>query len=442
MAIHIQMSEEAEKELRRTALRNKLSSLLACLIFMLVGGSILYFSVILISKALPPAFDVYTPAADNAAPSNKPKVKELTSKSVPQSSSVAPSVIVSAGASPVAMAEVDIPSADIPVGTGMEIDMDLGAGLGEGLGDSGGGMGSGDSGGSALEGTYYDFKQTKNGASTGITWDKKTFNVQGIESLNKLAKILGEFINKNWSPSVLNKYYQAETKLYASNFLIPDVSGMYGPIAFQAEKKIKPAAWAAVYRGKVRAPKSGRFRFVGAGNHLICVRFDKKLVLEAGWAIPSLYKASDKTPWKTWCDRLGISPEYKNAIKAGKDRNHKDYKLYPNSGTPGWNAALGGLVGGDIIKVEEGKVYPIEILVCDPAGGTFGFALLMEDIDNPVKLKDKNGSPLLDIFRTNFSLPNQKELVEAIKAAKVPLHGKENQFPNYNPDSLIWTAVP
>ncbi len=439
MAIHIQMSEEAEAQLRKTALRNKLSSLLACLVFMLVGGSILYFSVILISKAMPPAFDVYTPAADNAAPTNKPKVKELTSKSVPQSSSVAPSVIVSAGASPVAMAEVDIPSADIPVGTGMEIDMDLGAGLGEGLGDSGGGMGSGDSGGSALEGTYYDFKQTAKGASTGIEWDKKNYSVMGSKSLNQLATILGDFINKNWSPAVFNKYYQAETKLYASNFYIPNVSGKYGPIAFQAEKKIQPSAWAAVYRGKVRAPKSGKFRFVGAGNHLICVRFDKKLVLEAGWAVPSLHKPSDKNPWGTWAMK-GITKDYQNAIKQGKDRDHKDYKIYPNSGTAGWNGSLGGMIGGDIIKVEEGKVYPIEILVCDPAGGTFGFALLIEDIDNPVKLKDKNGQPLLDIFRTNFSTPDKKQLEAAIKAAGLAPEGM--QFPNYNPDSLIWTAVP
>ncbi len=434
------MSEEAEKQLRKTALRNKLSSLLACVIFFLVSSSILYFSVILISKAMPPAFDVYTPAAENAAPTNKPKVKELTSKSVPQSSSVAPSVIVSAGASPIAMAEVDIPSADVPVGTGMEIDMDLGAGLGEGLGDSGGGMGSGDSGGSALEGTYYDFKQTKSGASTGITWDKKTFNVQGAKSLNQVATVLGEFINKNWSASVLNKYYQAETKLYASNFLIPNISGMYGPIAFNAAKKIDPSAWAAVYRGKVRAPKSGKFRFVGAGNHLICVKFNNKLVLEAGWAVPSMHKASEKNPWGVWAMK-GITAEYKEAIASGKDRSHRDYVLYPNSGTPGWNKALGGLVGGNVIEVKEGQVYPIEILVCDPAGGTFGFALLIEDIDNPVKLKDKNGKPLLDIFRTNFSLPDTKQLEQAVKDAKVPSHGKM-EFPAYNPDSLIWTAVP
>ncbi len=436
MALHIQMTPEAEAQLRRNALRNKLSSLLACTIFMLVGGSILYFTAIFISKAMPPAFDVYQPAAENAAPSNKPKVKELTSKSTPTSSSVAPSVIVSAGASPVAMAEVEIPSADMPIGTGMEIDLGLDAGLGEGLGDSGGGMGSGDAGGSALEGTFYDFKQTAKGASSGIVYDTKTKSTSK-ESLNKMAAVIGEFC-RSWNPNVLNKYYQAKEKRYAPHFYIPSVRAEYGPIAFGAEKIIKPALWAAVYRGKVRAPKAGRFRFVGMGNHLIAVRFKKDLVLEAGWAVPSMHKPSDKNPWGTWAMK-GTDKNYQAAIKAGKDRDHKDYKLYPNAGTPGWNGGLGGLVGGKIFTVKEGEICEIEVLVTDPAGGDFGFVLLIEDVDNPVMEK---GKPLFDLFRTNFLAPDQKSLNEAFEKAKVFDKGAKPQYPVYNKDSLIWTAVP
>ena len=44
MALHIQMSEEAEKELRKAELRNKLSSIGACLLFMLLGGGLLVFT--------------------------------------------------------------------------------------------------------------------------------------------------------------------------------------------------------------------------------------------------------------------------------------------------------------------------------------------------------------------------------------------------------------
>ncbi len=436
MAIHIQMSEEAEKQLRRTALRNKLSSLLACLVFMLVGGSILYFSVILISKAMPPAFDVYTPAADNAAPTNKPKVKELTSKSVPQSSSVAPSVIVSAGASPVAMAEVDIPSADIPVGTGMEIDMDLGAGLGEGLGDSGGGMGSGDSGGSALEGTFYDFKQTAKGAKTDIRYNKEAGHLEPAD-YGKVAQIFGEFFDSNWSPNVLKKYYQAPTKLYASNFYLPDCLATCAPYAFQVEKKVDPSGWCVIYRGKVRAPKTGRFRFVGAGDDLVAVRFDKKLVLEAGWVIPSLYNKREKTPQQHWnrFGNKGINEEYKAKIASYK--GHKDYKFFKQDGIGRWNEYLGGLTGGNIIEVKEGQVYPIEVLVSEVPGGSFGFILMIQDLDNSPVV---DGKTRLDIFRTNFSLPDKEEIEKMLTESK----SKKGAIPQlkFNEDSPIWTAVP
>lgn len=437
MALHIQMTPEAEVRLKRIALRNKLSSLLACIMFFLVGGSILYFTAIYISKAMPAAFDVYTPAAEDKPPSNKPKVKELTSKSTPSSSSVAPSVIVSTSTSPIAMAEVDIPTTDVPIGTGMDIDLGLGAGIGTGLGEGGGGMGSGDAGGSALEGTFYDFKLTARGAQTSIRYDE--VNKQLVaEDFGKVAEIFGEFFDKSWNPAVLRNYYQAPTKLYASNFYLPDCMASYAPIAFEVQEKVKPSGWCVIYRGKVRAPKSGSFRFVGAGDDLLAVRFDKKMVLESGWVIPSFYDSKDRTPAAHWSrfGSIGIGMEYKQKIASYK--GHKDYKLFPQHGLAHWNAALGGLVGGNIFKVEEGKVYPIEILVSEVPGGSFGFILMIQDLANSPIV---DGMTQLDIFRTNFSLPDIKDIEQKLISAESKKQGAISNI-KYNEDSPIWTAVP
>ncbi len=436
MALHFQMTPEAQAQLRSQAQRNKLSSLLACTIFMLVGGSILYFTAIFISKAMPPAFDVYQAAADNTPPSKRPKVKDLSSKSAP-SSSVAPSVIVSAAASPIAMAEVEIPSVNMPIGTGMEINIGLGTSIGDGLGDSGGGMGSGDAGGSALEGTFYDFKQTAKGAKTGITYNAERNQLNSADDFGKVAKILGEFFASSWNPNVLKKYYQAPSKLYASNFYLPDCKATCAPYAFKVSEKVQPSGWCVVYRGKVRAPKTGRFRFVGGGDDLVAVNFNKKTVLESGWVIPSLYNKNDKTPQQHW-NRFGSIGTNKNyQAKIATYLGHKDYTLFKQDGIGAWNENLGGLVGGNIIEVKAGHVYPIEILVSEVPGGSFGYLLMIQDLGNSPVI---DGKTRLDIFRTNFKLPDREEIDQML----IKSNSKKGDTPQlkYNEDSLIWTAVP
>ena len=445
MALHIQMSEETLQTLKQMKRRQHLISLSSCICFLILSGIILFSMVIFLEKDLPAQFLPYVSNVEDAPPTDRPVTQELTQKQKPPSQDMAPDLIISTAPSAVAMAQVDIPTVDVPIGTAMEMDLGMGDGIGDELGDAGGGMGSSAAGGSALEGTYYDFKQTKSGAQIGIKTDKFG-NVQGAKSLNQLAVILGTFFQRNWSPQVFDRFYKAKTKLYASSFYVPTADGRYGPMAFNAADKIKPGAWAAVYRGRVRAPFTGEFRFVGAGNHFISVRFNNKVVLEAGWSIPSYHRANVANPWGTWCGNLGTSAKYKADIKAGKSRGHRDYKFFPQPEISGWNNALGGLIGGNIIKVEAGKIYPIEILVCDPAGGTFGFALLTEEIGKTKKVK---GIPLLSIFRTNFNLPDKnkinQELIKAkfLNAAVLKKYPKKGpQYPNFDPDSVIWTAVP
>jgi len=93
-------------------------------------------------------------------------------------------------------------------------------------------------------------------------------------------------------------------------------------------------------------------------------------------------------------------------------------------------------MAGAEFKVEEGKTYPIEIMVVEE-GGKFGFMLFVEDITNGKNSKGKK----YDIFRTNFSNPSADEVNEMLKAENSNDPSNKISVP-YNEDSPIWTAVP
>lgn len=432
MALHIQMSEEAEEKLRKDAFRSKFTSLAAMAGLILFGGAMLYFTVVLIAIEQEAEFIGYTPPAEDLPARAVPTTQQLSSKAATPSNTVSPSVIVATGAAPVAMAQVDVPMDDATdEGMSVDIGMGLDAGLGDSLGEDGGGMG-GAAGGSALEGTFYDLKLTKGKAPTGLQLEGGS--LRGSDR-PKVAKILHDF-TKSWSASTLAKYYSSPTKLYASNFYLPQCKASYAPTAYQCADVCKPSAWLAVYRGKVKAPKKGTFRFIGTGDDTICVRFKGKTVLEAGWCIPSMY--DEKAPGK--CGTIGAvdtpaGQEYWSNIKAGKDKLHKGYEQVNFKETPDWNKSLGGLTAGATFDVKEGEVCPIEIMVSEVPGGAFGFVLLIQDMSKK-SMKD------VEIFRTNFSMPDTEELLKMLKKDGGMWGNGQLQAPPFSEDSHIWVAVP
>lgn len=436
MALHIQMSEEAEAELRRAALRNKLSSIGACILFMLLGGGLLFFTAIYIAGEIPAEFISYVPPAEDGPPTNTPVQKELTQKSAAPTAEVSPSVIVAQGATAVNMAPVNISTSEgLDFSTDIDMGLTMDGDLGSGLGDGGSGLGSGSAGGSALEGTFYDFKQTKAGAPSGLT---------GGAGANAVVEVIAGFLQRNWNKGALNKYYVSKQKLYASNFYLPVALAKYGPIAYKVGDKdkpedkwvCKPSAWMAVYRGRVRAPKTGKFRFIGVGDDFMAVRFNNKTVLETGYRIPSLWDKVNPGLSHVSTGNAAGHKAWHERIKSGKDRDRKDYEFITSvTECAIWNRELGGLLAGNIIEVKEGEVYPIEIAISEIPGGKFGFVLFIEDVTNGKNSKAKK----FDLFRTNFSMPNKKEVEQLLNDAKCNC-GFE-AIP-YNEDSPIWTAVP
>lgn len=448
------MSDDAVRELKRSAMINKLVSFGVCTGMLLLFAGILFFTVMVIRGELATEFITYTPPNDDAAPTNNPVNKELSSKSSAPTPTVQPSVIVAVGAtstvtSPVSLditGDFDIENLDVSMG----MDGDLGSDWGQG----GGGLG-GKPGGSALEGTFYDLKLTRSGSPSKIPTieiqkdkdgkpvkgkDGKPVKLLKVRDQNPVMELLGKFLNNNWSTSVLAPYYTPGQKLYASHFYLPQAKAEYAPIAYNCADVCQDAGWIAVYRGKVRAPKSGKFRFIGTGDDYIGVRFDKKTVLEAGYRIPSLYVKED--PRRSWVSGAGDKDRHWKEVKEGKRKGFEGYELISHiKEIPAWNSNLGGLTAGKVFEVKEGHVYPIEVAISEIPGGAFGFVLLIEDVTNG---KTAPGGKY-DLFRTNFSLPNKQEIFDMIKKANCLFNtGNANalQAPPYNEDSLIWTAVP
>lgn len=426
MALHIEMSPEAEAELRKSATRNKVTSAALALLLISLAATVLYFAVKIIVKTVEPSFISFTPPEDNAPPTNKPTTQELSSSSSSPSSDVAPAMIVADAPANVAMAPVEMDSADFGEAADFGIGMGAG-GLGEGLGDGGSGLGSSKGGGSALEGTFYDLKQTKSGSPTGI-------QQKGPNEEFKQFEVLHEFMKGGWRESTLAKYWQAPTKLYATNFYLPVCEDRYAPVAYQCDDRVKPARWVAVYRGRVQAPVSGKFRFVGTGDDVLAVRFNNKLVLEAGYRIPTRF---DKNrPHAFWIsgNNSGERKAYLEGIASGKDKDHKGYEFITMPETQIWNNEIGGLTAGTVFEVKQGQNYPIEILISEQ-GGKFGFVLFIQNVTN-----GPDGSKNFDLFRTNFAEPDKAELEKLLNGY---LNGIGNmQCPAYNKDSMVWKAVP
>lgn len=430
MALHIQMSEEAEKEYKRAKLRGMLSSFGASSALCLTFALTLTFTVIYFAQDPPAEFLAYVPPAEDLPPRAVPTTPQLSSKAATPSNTVAPAVIVSTGAAPVAMAQLDIPMED-SADDGISIDIGIGldTGLGDDLGEAGSGMGSSQPAGSALEGTLYDLKQSKGGAPTKVAPGGKV-------DKNELYSTVSGYL-KNWSQSSLGRFYKSPAKLYASNFFVPMAKASLAPEAFQCVQKVKPAAWLVVYRGKVKSPITGTIRFVGTGDDFLGVRFDGKVVLEGGYRLPSAYKKGDLSMVHI---SGGDHAKHKARIKSGEDKAHKAYEFVNYPGIPTWNTEIGGLTAGNPIKVKEGVSYPIEIAITEE-GGLFGYVLMWENIsDNPVVKGGKvSGGKKFYLFRTNFSEPNKEELNKLIGKHSA---GGAMQWPEYEADSPIWVAVP
>ena len=225
-----------------------------------------------------------------------------------------------------------------------------GLGFGNGSGMGVGGMGAGGlgltmfgaRGGGGLEGTFYDLKQTNDRQPNGMTPDRYNGAVRA-------------WIEGGLKEPEMQRYFKAPTKLYATQFVLPDMAADEAPKAYGVAGLVKPSQWVAHYKGKVSPPKSGTFQFLGAGDDMLVVFIDHKLVLDASW-----YPVSNLNP-------RAIVPEGK-------------YVDFPR----------GGYVKGEPVNVVQGQWYDIDILIGEQPGGRFFSCLCVEE-------EGKKGLPLFRV---------------------------------------------
>lgn len=274
---------------------------------------------------------------------------------------------------------------------------------------------------STLTGHFYDLKQPV---------DKEAKPLRRHE----VVQFIKRYMDSGWDTRLLEQYYSPDVELAAPYFYLPRCKASYAPESFECnkgkqEKHVAPQDWLVIYSGEVTAPESGTYRFVGMGDDTIVVRFNKEVVLESGWSIPSRNNM-----------RLGTSRCYQQEITTPES----GCALYQYRQTPHWNRKLGGIASGSTFTVEAGRSYPIQILISEIPGNEFGYCLLIEKITNNTPtcgIIPPALSPTLALFRTNDTTPDLGEIAEALKKdGKDYTVGCTLEAPPFAENSPIWAA--
>ena len=262
---------------------------------------------------------------------------------------------------------------------------------------------------SALVGTFYDLKQTRDRKPTEMTDDE-------------MRTELKEIVRRGFKEKVFAKYFKAPRTLYQTKLQIPIMSAEAAPAAFECEKEVQPKRWIVVYRGAVQAPKSGRYRFVGACDDMMVVRFNNRPVFDYGYTIAG----SGTSNYGRSAEMNGAAPNTALAKEIRKLTPMRfPISFYQYTQTPTYNQHLGGMAIGPEFDAKAGQTYPIEIMIGEIPGGSFGVSLLIEEIGVNYQ-KDSSGSPILPLFRLDHSLPSPDLQGEA---------------PPFDPTGLPWKSV-
>ncbi len=359
-------------------------SLLVHIVIVVLGGSVVLFR----SVTEPPDFvsgdgSLVTDVSTMTPPPPAPEMEQTTMTAPTPPSATAPSVeaIVSSTTTPVTFS---FPNASQPNTNALTAAVDRSlagkiAGMGVGAGAKGGTtrmLGQKEKVASAFTGTFYDLKQTRARKPTGMSPDD-------------YHKVFRKYIAENWKESILREYYRAKDSIYATQIFTPDMPADEGPRAFGVEKEVQPSRWLVHYRARVSPPQDGIYHFVGAGDDVMLVRFDGKLVLDRCW-----HQHDEQLP-----------PE-------------QNY-LY------GWTAIPNGFGKGTAIHVKAGEYYNMDVLIGEEPGGRCYASLLIEQ-EGTAYERDKHGNPILPIFR----------LAEGAIAEPPP----GQTYPPFLADGSVWKA--
>jgi len=249
-----------------------------------------------------------------------------------------------------------------------------------------------------LPGSFYDFKQNKAGKPTPMMGGapEKFGDPSNNAAIGLYVKEVNDFFDKGFSPSSLGNVFRAPDTLLASQIFIPPCPATEAPKAYGVGEVCKPSRWIAHYKGAVKPPQNGKFRFVGSGDDFLVVRWDRKVVLDSGYG----------------------------QYIVGNDN------IYPGFGKKGFDETHPSKLGkplrcGPWINATRDKETPLEVVIGETPGGTFYAILLIEVADANGK-----GDGKLRLFRLTTD-----ELPESIKNG-------HPSIPNVDMASEDWVFKP
>jgi hypothetical protein len=237
-----------------------------------------------------------------------------------------------------------------------------------------------------IQGIFYDFKQTPGGGRSSLYGNPDIADLRdpqyqpqnGRQNALYAGEIREFLVKNNWSVGSLGDKYRAPEPLYASQIFIPPGPAAACPKAYGVEKKVKPSRWMAHYKGRVKCPQTGKVRFVGSGDDILVVRWDRKIALDSGYYQPI----------------VGPNHTYKDFGGGVCDDTH------PSS--------LGSrpLRAGPWIQMKAGEEVDIEIAFGEMPGGGFYGILCIEPQGQGLKL----------LRFTKDELPKEIQSASVIKA--------------------------
>ncbi|HEY8962700.1 MAG TPA: hypothetical protein VIM57_10900 [Luteolibacter sp.] len=403
-------------------------------ISLIIHGVILAVGLIFIIQVIPapkkPPVDFMPSSGGGGDPSTSSKVKsKQRSKAM---SSVAPRVAAKDVASGFTLPEpVTGDMSALPSLSGGAMSGGLGGsgtGGGRGVGSgpgfgSGAGIGMSNGNGKmnpfgmlepandALVGTFYDLKQTKGGRPTELGQTNDFGQI-----VSKYRSEMHDFTKRGWNERQLAEYFQAPQKLYQTKIFMPTMEADAAPKAF-GQNTIAGSRWVVVYRGSVMPPKTGKYRFVGAGDDVLAVRFAGKNVFDYGYesATGNISFAANKNKLEVTAKDRDWERERKDVAMPHPMQIYRYGSLHPRH-----SKEILGLAVGLEFEAQEGTSYPIEILIGETPGGLFFGYLMIEEVGAQYQ-KDPSGSPILPIFRLDNNLP------------PVPKPG-----PPFDPNGPVW----
>lgn len=362
MSIHLHSSPEARERLNRQRRLNAVTSIAVALLTIILVGMLL--ALVMLPNVFKQEIEIvmYDPPASAETPENTPKKiqQERIQPSAPATASHR--VIVSSAATAMSVPIPEVSSELGAIGGHAE---DLGEGWAGNSTGNYGGAGDGSAFGSTskqsggLAGAMYDFKQNRDGNPVKYDVGNPHDFVDRVLRLQR----------SRFSDASLSKYFQAPQTLYLTQLAIPNSPAVDGPKFFGAEASIKPSGWIARYRGKVVVPKAGSYRFSGIGDDYLTVSVNGKIRLVACWP--------DSHPL--------VAGRWEPTEPTGQHASPYD----------------GGarLVYGDWIRLRQGEVIELDVVIGERPGGKVGFLLHIEEKGVNYR-KAADGRPILPLFTT------------------------------------------